>query len=103
MKTIAILAVLCLAASLPAWAEAPKPADTGCVIFLKGNGDIVVHDSVVSKEQLATILSGLAAADPGQRVVIRGEDSTVYKQVREVLDICAAAKLTNVGFSERSK
>jgi len=103
MKTFAILAALCLASSLPVWAETPKSDSVGCVIFIKGNGDIVVNDTIVSSEQLSTLLASLAAADPGQRVVIRGENSTVYKQVREVLDICADAKLTNVGFSERSQ
>lgn len=103
MKTFAILAALCLVASHPVWAESPKPSDEGCMITLKGNGETLVYDSVVSAEQLSNTLASLAAADPNQRITVRTEGKTEYKQVVGLIDLCRAAKLTNIGFAERSK
>jgi biopolymer transport protein ExbD len=65
----------------------------------KGGATIELERSALSPEQLQEKLTAIANVYPDQAVVLRGAENVYYKDVVKVLDVCRAAKLTNIAFA----
>ncbi len=63
------------------------------VINVDKDGQVYVGGSLVSQEDLRTIVSDAIAANPEQKITVRGDRSTPYAQIVTVLDICKACKV----------
>ena len=63
------------------------------------NGDIRVNGRTLTPEELGEKCRALAAAFPGNPVVVRGDREASWESVLRVLDICAKNDLYNVNFA----
>ncbi len=61
------------------------------VINVDGQGRIIVSGREISPEDLQGIVVDALAANPEQKVTIRGDRSVAYEAVVRVLDICKAS------------
>ncbi|TWT39999.1 Biopolymer transport protein ExbD [Phycisphaerae bacterium RAS1] len=61
------------------------------VINVDAAGEIVVAGRKMPAEELQTMVHDAAAANPEQKVAVRGDRTTAYANVVRVLDICKAA------------
>lgn len=61
------------------------------VINIDAEGQIIVGGEQRSPEDLRTIVSEAVAANPDQKVTVRGDKTTAYGMVATVLDICKGA------------
>jgi biopolymer transport protein ExbD len=53
----------------------------------------------VTLPELQQKLTQISQVYPDQAVVLRGAGPATYKSVIDVLDVCAAARLTNIAFA----
>jgi biopolymer transport protein ExbD len=53
----------------------------------------------MSPDDLLSALSRVASLYPDQAVILRGDESTDYRYVVEVLDTCRRANIWNVAFA----
>ena len=58
------------------------------VINVDGQGRIIVSGREISPEDLSGIVVDALAANPEQKVTIRGDRSVAYEAIVRVLDIC---------------
>jgi biopolymer transport protein ExbD len=83
--------------------EPPKQLPGEVIINLKADGKggsvIELERTVISLDQLQQKLSEIEQVYPDQAVVLRGSEDVAYKNVVQVLDVCRAAKLTNIAFA----
>ena len=63
------------------------------VINIDGQGRIIVSGREISPEDLHGIVVDALAANPEQKVTIRGDRSVAYEAVVRVLDICKTGGL----------
>ena len=79
----------------------PKELPGEIIINLRSNGTVELERTTLSLAQLQEKLSAIGSVDPDheQAVVLRGSEDVEYKYVVKVLDICRAAKLTNIAFA----
>ncbi|RMH29402.1 MAG: biopolymer transporter ExbD [Planctomycetota bacterium] len=61
------------------------------VINVAADGSIVVAGEPVEPERLREMLESAVAANPEQKVSVRGDRGTPYANVVRVLDVCKAA------------
>jgi biopolymer transport protein ExbD len=61
------------------------------IVNIDEGGQIIVGGSVVSPEDLETIVSDAIAKNPEQKITVRGDRNVAYGQVVTVLDICKGA------------
>jgi len=61
------------------------------VINISAEGKIDVGGRTLSADELATTIRTAAAANPDQKVSIRGDRNTPYANVATVLDVCKGA------------
>lgn len=69
------------------------------IINVKTDGTIVMNRRVMSGEELAGTLRKISEIYPDQAVVLRGDESTDYRHIVGVLDICRSANIWNVAFA----
>ena len=83
--------------------QPPKTLPGEVIINLKpdGNGGAVIEleRSALTLEQLQAKLTAIEQVYPDQAIVLRGAEDVLYKNVVQVLDVCRAAKLTNIAFA----
>ena len=81
----------------------PKELPGEVIINLKSDGKggsvIELERTALSLGQLQQKLPAIEQVYPDQAVVLRGSENVEYKYVVQVLDICRAAKLTNIAFA----
>ncbi len=58
------------------------------VINVDSAGDIIVSGQTMSDDDLRTLVREAIAANPEQKVTIRGDESIHYGRIMQVLDIC---------------
>jgi len=58
------------------------------VVNVDAEGQIIVGGRRMASEDLRTIVKEAAAANPEQKVTVRGDRATAYANVVTVLDIC---------------
>jgi biopolymer transport protein ExbD len=76
--------------ALPA-ASSAGPISTALreiVINVDENGRIIVSGGVLEPEDLRTLINDAVAANPDQKVTVRGDRTTAYANIVQVLDIC---------------
>ncbi len=79
--------------------EEPKQLPGEVIINLRADGTVVLERTTLSYEQLQQKLSAISSIYPEQTVVLRGAEEVPYKWVVKTLDVCRAAKLTNIFFA----
>ncbi|MBL8877478.1 MAG: biopolymer transporter ExbD [Phycisphaerales bacterium] len=60
------------------------------IINVDGAGRVVVNGREIEGDALSTMVKELVAANPDQKVSVRGDRQTAYSNVMRVLDICKA-------------
>lgn len=60
------------------------------VVNVDGTGRMVVAGREIEAEELRTMIKGLVAGNPEQKVSVRGDRTTAYANIVRVLDICKA-------------
>ena len=58
------------------------------VINVDADGQIIVSGSTIEPEALRALIGAAVAANPEQKITVRGDRSTAYANVVAVLDIC---------------
>lgn len=69
------------------------------ILNVKADGTVVMNRRTMDLEELRTSLSRIAELYPDQAVVLRGDKSTEYANIVEVLDVCRSANIWNVAFA----
>lgn len=64
------------------------------VINVDADGRVVVAGQSVDDQALARLISSRVAANPQQKVSVRGDRTTAYANVARVLDVCRASGVT---------
>ena len=79
--------------------EEPKQLPGEVIINLRSDGTVVLEHATISFDQLQQKLDAISRVYPDQAVVLRGAESVEYKWVVKTLDVCRAARLTNIFFA----
>ena len=58
------------------------------IVNVQADGQIVVAGKVIDPESLGGMVKDAIAANPQQKVTVRGDRTTAYANVARVLDIC---------------
>lgn len=61
------------------------------IINVDADGGIIVAGRPMSAEDLQRTLEAAVAANPEQKVAVRGDRATAYANIARVLDLCKAA------------
>lgn len=61
------------------------------VVNVEADGTIIVGGRNVTEENLTTIITEAVAANPEQKVTLRGDRGSPYANIVRVLDICKAS------------
>jgi biopolymer transport protein ExbD len=61
------------------------------IINVDAEGQIIVNGAVMELEALRGLIGDAVAANPEQKVTVRGDRSTAYANVVRVLDVCKAS------------
>ncbi|RZT05716.1 biopolymer transport protein ExbD [Duganella sp. CF402] len=94
-----------LPVSLPLSQLSLEPNEAGpapLVIGVDRDGQLFLDGAPVSTQVLHGRLKLEAAADPGRRVRIDGDQSAKYQDIVHVLDLCQFERLTNIAMHTRS-
>jgi len=79
--------------------EPPKQLPGEIIINLREDGTVELERASLSFDQLQQKLTAISSVYPDQPVVLRGAEEVPYKWVVKVLDVCRAARLTNIYFA----
>jgi biopolymer transport protein ExbD len=78
----------------------PTPDYAGQVVIdIRADGTFSMDKKQMDPTALKARLKELASKNPGQAVIIRGDENVNYQLVANVLDICKEAGISNVAFS----
>lgn len=91
--------------SLPVSQVSLEPGEAGAsplVIGVDQNGTLFLDGEAVSRQILHGRLKLEAAANPGRRVRIDGDQLAKYQDIVHVLDLCQFERLTNISMHTRS-
>lgn len=69
------------------------------IINVKSDGTIMMNRRPMSGAELGGTLRKISELYPDQAVVLRGDESTDYRHIVGVLDICRASNIWNVAFA----
>ena len=69
------------------------------ILNVKSNGTVVMNRRQMNAKELQDTLQTIASLYPDQAVILRGDESTDYRHVVEVLDTCRRANIWNVAFA----
>ena len=69
------------------------------IVNVAKDGSIRVNGRTLSPEELGAKCRALAAAFPGNPIVVRGDKAASWESVLRVLDVCAKNDLYNVNFA----
>lgn len=63
------------------------------VINVGADGEIIVSGRTISTDDLRVLIHEAVAANPDQKVTVRGDRNTPYANIINVLDVCKGAGL----------
>ena len=63
------------------------------IINVDADGEIVVSGRTISADDLRVLVQEAVAANPDQKVTVRGDRNTPYANIINVLDVCKGAGL----------
>lgn len=69
------------------------------ILNVKADGSVVMNRREMNMEELQAALTRIAELYPDQAVVLRGDETTEYSRIVEVLDVCRSANIWNVAFA----
>jgi biopolymer transport protein ExbD len=69
------------------------------IINLRQDGSVELERATLSLEQLQEKLTDISQVYPEQVVIIRGDVHSQFDALVKVMDVCKAAKLTNIAFA----
>lgn len=89
--------------TVPTAKEVTKtPRTPGEIIINVGKtGEVVLNRKTLADEELRSVLARIAKQFPDQPVIVRGDETTPYKFIVRVLDICRQADIWNVAFATK--
>jgi biopolymer transport protein ExbD len=76
--------------------HAKDPPHKANYIIVQADGNLWLNKSPTTITELQATLLTLREADPDLNVLIRGDASTKYKQIRAVLDACQSVNIPKV-------
>ncbi len=69
------------------------------ILNVKADGSVVMNRREMNTEELEAALAKIQSLYPDQAVVLRGDETTEYSRIVEVLDVCRSANIWNVAFA----
>ncbi len=69
------------------------------ILNVKADGSVIMNRRELNTEELQVALSKIQKLYPDQAVVLRGDETTEYSRIVEVLDVCRSANIWNVAFA----
>jgi biopolymer transport protein ExbD len=82
---------------LPAASKHEKdPPHKANYIVVEAGGNLWLNKKQVNLVDLQSTLVGLREDDPDLNIIVRGDATTKYKQIRAVLDVCQQANVPKV-------
>ena len=89
--------------TVPTAKEVTKtPRTPGEIIINVGRaGEVVLNRKTLTDDELRSVLVRIAKQFPDQPVIVRGDETTAYKFIVRVLDICRQADIWNVAFATK--
>ena len=63
------------------------------IINVGADGEIIVSGRTISADDLRVLIHEAVAANPDQKVTVRGDRNTLYANIINVLDVCKGAGL----------
>ena len=63
------------------------------IINVGADGEIIVSGRTISTDDLRVLIHEAVAANPDQKVTVRGDRNTLYANIINVLDVCKGAGL----------
>ena len=72
-------------------------------VTVDNQGNIKLNATAVTLEELSSKLEAIKAATPDAPIVIRGDSSTQYQTIMDVLTAVGRAGFTNIGLATQAK
>jgi biopolymer transport protein ExbD len=69
------------------------------ILNVHPDGQVVIHGRKHTDEELLGLLSRIVNLFEGQPVIIRADETTDYKHLIHVLDVCRKADVYNISFA----
>lgn len=69
------------------------------VVNVRADGEIIINNQVFTQEELLTRLQGIVGFYRDQAVILRGDRTTPYEDMVNVLNICQKAGIWNIAFA----
>ncbi len=77
----------------------PKRVLGEIVLNVRADGSVSVWGETTSKDQLKDTLSAIATQHENQPVRVRGDATTPFQRIVEVIDTCQQAGIWNISFA----
>lgn len=69
------------------------------IVNIKTDGEIVVNNQEITKEELLTKLQNITAYYKDQAVILRGDRVANFQYIVDVLNVCQKAGIYNIAFA----
>jgi len=80
--------------------QEPSPRSVGEIILnVRTDGAIILEGQIISDPDLLARLQRIKNVYGDVAIILRGDESTNFKNIVRVLDICARAQIFNVSFA----
>lgn len=86
---------------LPRSATATETVDTPSVLYLTGEGEVYLNDTLVDETRLPELLGQLRASSSEDRMVLRADESAAHGRVVALIDTIKQSGFTRVSLSAR--
>jgi len=77
--------------------EARLPGEI--IVNIRADGTFVINQQEFDADGLAGILAQIVEMFPGQPVLVRADQTTQYKHIMKVMDVCRSVDIWNISFA----
>jgi biopolymer transport protein ExbD len=77
--------------------EARLPGEI--IVNIRADGTFVINQQEFDEDGLAGILAQIVEMFPGQPVLVRADQTTQYKHILKVMDVCRSVDIWNISFA----